>query len=293
MKTLRLVSIIAIAASLAVTGCGKKEAKAPVGQVVATVDGEEITARELQAEMAGMTFPDDKTRKLAEQRALKQIIDRRVLAKEARAQGIDKTPDFAIQQKRAEDTVLVQSYQQSIAKSVPASSPEEAQRFIIDHPDIFAQRKIFVIDQLRTQANLPPALAAQLQPMKSIDEVVALLQANNIPFQRLPNKLDSVGSDPKLVDQIIKLKPGDMFAVPANGVLLINQVKSTTIEPFTGQKATDYATQLLTRQHSQEAVLRQFNAALQKVDGKVEYAKGYAPPAATKAPAATNAPAPK
>ena len=87
-------------ACLALTACdlGKaKEAKAPAGQVVATVDGEEITARELRAELQGMSFPSPQARKSAEQAALQSIIDRKLLAKAAEEAKLDETPDFALQ----------------------------------------------------------------------------------------------------------------------------------------------------------------------------------------------------
>src|SRR5438477_9293992 len=71
--------------------------KTPSGQVVAVVDGREVTLRELRAELAGVSFPDARARKLGEQAALKAIVTRRIVARAAHDQGIDKTPDFAVQ----------------------------------------------------------------------------------------------------------------------------------------------------------------------------------------------------
>src|SRR4029079_16187186 len=69
----------------------------PTGQVVATVNGQEITLRELNAELGAAPPPiDPKAAKAAEQAALRSIIGRKVLAGAAREQGLDKTPDFAL-----------------------------------------------------------------------------------------------------------------------------------------------------------------------------------------------------
>ena len=72
-----------VAATLA--GCSGGE---PKGQVVAKVGKEEVTLRDLQAELGGFKAPDAKTRKLAEQQALNQIIVRKSVANAALEVGV-------------------------------------------------------------------------------------------------------------------------------------------------------------------------------------------------------------
>ena len=117
-------------ACLTLTGCdfgAKAKNKAPTGQVVATVDGDEITMRELRAELAGMTFPDANARKAAEQAALQSIINRKLVAKAALEAELDKTPDFALQKERANELLLAQALQKKIvdeARPPRARKPE-------------------------------------------------------------------------------------------------------------------------------------------------------------------------
>src|SRR5580704_8901481 len=79
MRLSRTAALIPLAC-LAIGGCrvGNPLAKAPTGQVVATVNGEEITARDLQAEMGGATYPDVATRKRAQEAAIGDIIEVKV-----------------------------------------------------------------------------------------------------------------------------------------------------------------------------------------------------------------------
>ena len=124
MKLSRGLAVVAVSA-LALAGCRLpwvSAGKAPTGQVVATVGGEEITVRELNAELAGVNLPDPKTRKLAEQAALRNIIARTILAKAAVDQGVDKTPDFALQKQRAMQGLLVQTLQNKVVASVPPAN---------------------------------------------------------------------------------------------------------------------------------------------------------------------------
>ncbi len=294
-------ALVAAAVCVALGGCHFPGLgggpKAPTGQVVATVDGREITLRELNAEMGTASYPDPKTRKAAEQVALRNIVARTVLANAARAQGLDKTPDFALQKQRAIDTVLAQALQQKLIASVPQPTKEEAQSFVSSHPDTFLERKVFVVDQIR-MPRVPVEVLKTLEPLKTMEEIEAVLSKDNIPHQRGDATLDAVGADPRLVEFVIKLPPNEVFVLPSNEGLLVNRIKETKVIPFTGDPATEYATKWLTRQRTQDSVSRSFNQLLTASASKIQFNKDYAPPKPVKAatppgaaPAATATPA--
>ncbi|MHB8530540.1 MAG: hypothetical protein ACYC8V_13655 [Caulobacteraceae bacterium] len=291
MRTRRALALIPLAC-LAIGGCkfGKPAAKAPTGQVVARVEGQEITLRDLQAEMAGASFPDAKTRKLAEEQALQNIISRKILADEARKEGLDKTPDFALQKERTTDALLAQTLQNKVVASVPPPTREEADRFVADHPDIFAQRKIFTVDQIRFARPNDPAILNALAPLKTMDEVKAFLDADHIESSRDAANLDAVGADPRLIDAIMKLPPNEVFVIPSGQTILVNQIVATRVVPYTGEAAVNYATLLLRRQHAQQAVQRQFGLFGAKAKPSIAINKDYRPaPPPTAGPAAPGA----
>jgi EpsD family peptidyl-prolyl cis-trans isomerase len=267
--------------------------KAPTGQVAATVGGQEITLLQLRAELTGVNLPDDKARKAGEQAALREIIARKLIAAEARNEGLDKKPDFILQKQRLEDTLLAQALQAKIVQDTPAPSTEEANHFIADHPDIFANRKIFTLEQIRMPRPANAAMVQALQPLNTLDEVEAYLKQQNIPYQRQNGTLDAVGADPQLIDAVVKLPANELFVVPTNEGLVVNHIVSTREEPFTGDAAVKYAVQVLTVQHRQQAVRRAFNSIFQRGLATVSYNKDFAPPAKPAAGAAqSGAPAP-
>lgn len=261
--------------------------KPPTGQVVATVDGKEITRLELEAELNGVNTADPKIRKAAEQQALQMIVARTILADEARKQQLDKTPDFALQQQRATDTLLAQSLQNKMITAVPAPSDDEAQRFITDNPDVFAQRKIFAVDTIRMARPTDLSLVKGLEPLKTLPDVDAYLTAHNIEHSRTSGNIDAVGADPRLIGQIVKLPPNEIFLFPGpNGVLLVNQIRDVKIVPFQGPDATKYATAVLKKQRTQQAVSNQMRQIVQADAKQVQYNEAYkpAPQAAPAAP---------
>jgi EpsD family peptidyl-prolyl cis-trans isomerase len=271
--------LLAAAVSMLLVAChfpGGGKPPAPTGQVVAKVGDREITLRELQAEMGNASPSDPKARKAAEQVALSNI-GRIILADAARAQGIDKTPDFDIDRKRALDNLLAQELQQKLAARTPPPSRLEAQDFVNAHPDIFAERKVFTVDQIRMARPSDPSLLKTLEPLKTLEQVEAALTAAKIPYQRSGGTLDAVGADPRLVEEILKLPPNEVFVIPGGTGLLVNQVRETRVIPFIGDQAVDYALQYLTRQRAQESVQKAINELLAAQAGKVQFNKDYAP----------------
>ena len=294
-RSLRISAALAVVLTAGVLGACKLELpgskpKAPTGQVAATVGDQEITVRDLRAEMTGAQSSDPKVAKQAEQATLRNIVGRTVLAKAAIDQGIDKTPDFAIAKKRLVDGLLVQSLQNKIAAQAPPVTKEEADRYVVSHPDLFSQRKIFGIDYIKMPRPADPAIIKALEPLKTLEQVDAQLTAEKIPHQRSTGNLDSVGADPRMIEAFLKLPAGELFVLPVGNALLVNQIKDTKVVPFEGPQASDYAQKLLTKQRVQEAINRDFNGIITKAAPTVRFNKDYAAPAP--APAAATAPAP-
>ena len=95
--------VLAVGIALMASACTKKAE----GQTVAIVNGEEITAAELNAELGNAKIPEGADKNQARSRVLQAMIDRRLLAQQARKDGIDKTPEFLNRQRRATDEWLV------------------------------------------------------------------------------------------------------------------------------------------------------------------------------------------
>jgi peptidyl-prolyl cis-trans isomerase C len=277
--------VLGMATCLLLVGCGKD--KEPKGQVVATVNGEEITAIDLRNEMGNFRAPDAATRKAAESAALEQIIQRKLLVGVAEERKLDKTPDYVQQKQRMEEAFLIRYWQQNVAKAVPPASKEEVASFIAAHPELYAERRVYVLDQIRSPLVRDPALINALKPLKSLPEVAALLTSKNIQFQQGEGQLDLLQTPPELAAQILKLPAGEVFVVPQGNIMTMNQIRETRIVPVTSEVATAHATQYLLAQRTQQAVQRDLGAALsaaRKEKDAVQYAKAYEPQKA--APAA-------
>jgi EpsD family peptidyl-prolyl cis-trans isomerase len=259
------------------------KAAAPTGQVVATVNGEEITLTQLRQEMGNATSTDPKAQKAAEQAALQSIVVRKVLSKAAHDQGLDKTPDYVVRKQKTEELLLVQSLEAKVAAEVPTPTKEEAQSYMNNHPDTFANRKVFTVDQIRFATPADQKQLAGLQPLNTMDEIVNYLNGLHIQFERGQANLDAVGSDPRVVDAILKLPPNEVFVLPGNGMVLVNQLKQTNVVPFTGDTATNFAIATIKAQRTRDVVGSSMAQYMKKAGANISYNAAYRPPPPPKA----------
>ncbi len=282
----RALLLLAVAA-IALAGCSKlgigNSDSAPTGQVVARLDGQEITTLEVNAELAGTTIPPAMARHDAEKLALGNILTRRMLAKEAETRSLDKQPDFQLQQRRAEEQLRVQALARDIASKVATPTRDEAEKFIRENPNLFAERKFYILDQIQFPR---PENVAELgfEDTKTLPQVEAILKANNIPYRRQPASLDTLTANPTFVEEVTKVLDKDpnelfMFATRPQGapspVIMVNQVKETRVQPFTGDKAREFAINHLRNERIQNALKTQVDQLQKTRDERVVFQEGW------------------
>ena len=284
-----IVTTLMVGTALLVAGCGKKgEGGLEKGQVVATVDGKDITVHELNAELQGANLPANiapDQKKQLEQAALQQVVNRRILADIARERGLDKTPMFLLQERRAEENILVQMLQRQMSGAIKQPTQTEIDTFIAQNPDLFADRKIFTIDQIQFEAPRDPEVLKKYQPLTTMDQVEPMLKQEGLEYKRAPSKLDVATANPQLVQQVLKMPKDDIFLIPAGRVMVANKITDTQVQPLTGEQANQLATGLLQQRKFQDLIKRDLEPKVKKAESEVKYQAGFAPPKKPAAPA--------
>jgi peptidyl-prolyl cis-trans isomerase C len=288
------LSAVSIALALSLVACGGKEdAALEKGQVLATVNGTDITVNELNAELLGVPLPGPgEQRKAMEQQALQGLVDRTILADIAREKAIDKSPTYISQKRRADESLLVQLLQRDIASKIAPTTASEAKSFMDSNPDMFAQRKIYALDQIQFQ---PPQDLTKLkayEPLKTMDAIIEQLNRDGLQNRRAPGSLDAATTNPNILRQITALPAGEIFIVPSNGVFVASRVTGSRVEPFTGQKAEQFAMNAVQQKKIAEVTEKELADRMKKARESVKYQAGYGPPKPPAGGAASSA-APK
>jgi EpsD family peptidyl-prolyl cis-trans isomerase len=265
-----VVAAIAVCGVL-VSGCQRKAE----GQTVAVVNGKEITVPELNFALNQAKVPQSADKTVVRTQLLQQLVDRRLLADQARSEGIDKTPEFLNRQRQAEEQLLISMLAARRMNTAQLPSDREVQAFIASHPGMFANRETWNLDQVQYVTPKDQAVIAEIQKTKGIDAIIAVLQSHNLAFKRQKNRLDTATVPSNLYSQISTLPTGEPFVVPVGDRSVASAVMSREPNPFTGDEAKPAAVALMRKQQtakSLEGLLKSLRNS-----AKVEYQPGYAP----------------
>lgn len=257
---------------LACSACDKKAE----GQIVAVVNKEEITASELNAELASSNVARDADKKQATSRALQALVDRRLLASQARADGIDRTPDYISRQRRANDELLIGmlANRQMDAGKLPTSAEIDAIQ--AKQPQSFAKREIWSLDQLLYQTPTDASIQGKIIRTKTMDELVRVLSESAVPFQRGRNQLNTSLIPSEMYGRLAALPPGEPFIVPNGGRSIVSSISARQPAPLIGPAARTEAVNIIRRQSGTQLLEKRLKDL--RTSAKIEYKTGYAPP---------------
>ena len=265
-----------IAAALFLTlifsGCSRE----PSGQVAAVVGDDEITLQEINAEIGNGQIPKGADAKAIQRAALQRIVERRLFADLARDDGLDKRPEYIIRQRQLDDVLLGQLLRDQAGRSIRLPGEAALDKYVAEHPDRFADRKLLRLDQIRFPMPADPAKLRALEPDHSMDAVAATLKGLGIAFERVPATLDSSQIPPTVLARIDALPAGEPFIVPDGGIVSVSVVEGRLPASVVGASARPIAVQMIRNEELVKNLEQRFKA--KKAAVKIEYQPGFEPP---------------
>lgn len=257
--------------SILLAGCDKK----PEGQVAAVVNGDEITLKEINAEIGGANIPPGADTKEIQRSALQRIVERRLLAQSASEDGLDTSPEYLIRSRQVNDALLVQLLGQRAEKSFQVPDQKTIDKFMADNPSMFGGRKMYVVDRIQFALPSDMKQLKVLESAHSMAEVADKLNSLGIRFERGAAKMDSAQLGQQRLDQILALPDGEPFVIPENGMVTVAVI--TGESPIVGNptEMAQIATQALRRQALAKSLEDRLKQARAK--GEIKYQPDFAP----------------
>lgn len=271
MPKLRSVSLVAFASIslLALSACQKKAE----GQVVAIVNGEEITLTELNAEIAELNLPPSADKNVVRSRVLQRMVDRRLLVQAAKEAGLDRDPTYLTQERRMQEQLLVNMYGKKAMDTIRVPDAVMLDRFISTHPNAFADRKRLKLDQLVIDVPSNPQRLKELESAHTLADVATRLTSMGIAFQRSSGTLDTATIAPQVLQRINQLPAGEPFIVPNGGKLVINAIVGVEPVTLTTEQARQVAAQAMRNEELNKIGEQRLKEA--KAKAKIEYQPGF------------------
>jgi len=272
------IALALVAVVAALSGCQKKVG----GQVAATVNGEEITQIQLNGALRGVSpaaLTNAKDKQAAINGVLQQLVDRQILVQQAKADGVDKQPEYAVELQKLQDELTIRMLAAKVAQDIPKADDGAVVKFIGDNPQMFAARQLYALDQIGFPIPKDKAVLTALQPAHTLDAIIAVLNANHITFNRGKGQLDSATLPPEVIKHIASLPAGEPLIMPQNGQVVVAVVTGTSAAPVGDEQAKGIATNMLREKAVREAMDARLNQG--RLTAKVSYGPGFAAPAKT------------
>lgn len=244
-----LAAALVVAFSLA--SCGepqrREEQRPSPGQTIARVNGQEITAHELEAELKDLGpvkagEQTDTTREM-----LRRIIQRTLLAQKAVEKNLHRLPDVMTDLRRTEADVLARAYLfDSLADQMPISK-YDIEDFIEQNPHYFARRKHYIFDQLViAKDQLTDEARQTIATQAGLEQIETALAEMDIGFKRRLNANLASQFPKPAAARIDALGPGEIFFTETRDQMVISKLIESRLQPVPEDEAREIARQLLT-----------------------------------------------
>ena len=206
-----LPAVLLLAAVLA--GCGDRDKESKPGQALASVNGEEITVLQLNEEIQRAGVPAARQQEASKQ-LLQALIDRQLLEGAAEQEKLDRDPKVVQAIDRARALIVAQAYMQKRLANVARPTPAEVEDYYKQHPEFFANRKQFQMDQLVLAAkDLTPEARAAADAARSLEEVAVWLDAHKIKYGRAQVTRSTSDLKPELSKKLLDMPKSQLFSV--------------------------------------------------------------------------------
>ena len=277
----RMVCMSLVAAAAVLSGCGNKEPAGGPSQVVANVNGEEITELQVNQALERQEGLKPDQIELVSRNVVAALVQQEVVLRKARELKIDREQRVVQNVEALKREAVSRAYLERIAEGAAQPSPKEIQAYFDGNPTLFKQRRIYTFHEVSAQiADAQKGdIEAQMASLKSPAELEAFFKAKQIPARSERTTAAAENLPLPLLQRVAVLKPGQGLILPGNGGLRVVLLLSAQESPVTEEQARPAITAYLMGQNKRRAVDMEL-AALRTVT-KVEYFGKYADLAAS------------
>gem|GEM_PF-1604676 len=265
-----------------IAGCSHQTAKDSDSDVAAVVNGIEITKRQVEylyqrAAKPGMSVEQSANLK---RQILSELVHTELLAGKAKTMDLDDTPDYAMALYTAQKNVLAGLAEKKLAGNQSPASPDQAQSVVLNTPQLFAGRKLFVYEEvLFPGVDMPllktlDAMAVGGAPLgRLLDE----LKAKKIPAKKTLIALTSEKIPPPVLSVLSQIKPNTPQVIANKGgkVSMILLLRNAYPTPLEGAPAKRAAMEMIAANQRNAAMSKAMSELLDnaKITYHGEYAK--------------------
>lgn len=272
MRQLAIASTFVLLAA-----CGGGNGTGKASQVAVKVNDGEISVHQVQlaTERELAARPSEQADAVT-RRALESLVQQELAAQAARRQGLDKDPRVVQLMELARREVLARAYQDRLSEAARAPSSDEVDRYFDAKPLLFAQRKLYSLQEtaVNVAAGQADALRRRIEAANTVAQLTEALASDGVRSHTVQLRAAAETVPLALLDKLGGLRPGQSLAVPRPGGLRVLTVIDTQASPVDRATARKPINAFLLNERRM-ALVQQGMAELGK-QGQVSYQGPYA-----------------
>jgi EpsD family peptidyl-prolyl cis-trans isomerase len=280
MAKRRLCLSVLIALVVTLSSCGKADINKASGQIVAKVNGGEISVHQINSAMArGNEIPPDEAKQVGAQ-TLERVIDQELVVQRALKDKLDRDPQVMRSIEDAKRQILARAYIERAFAASSTESREEIRKFYQENPALFERRRIYRVHELVVVVPREKldALKAATAGAKSLQDITGWLKSQNLAFQVAISDRPAEQMPLNLLPQVFEMREGQIAVIPTPRGASVVQLLQTQEASLSEQQATPIIEQYL---HSRKQ-LAVAQAEVKRLRGqaRIEYVGEFEAPRA-------------
>lgn len=259
-----------------VAGCGDKkdeaatDAKAPT-QVAAKVNGTELTVHQVNYALQRIPNLDQEQTKAASLQVVRNLVDQEVVAQKALADKLDRDPTVLSAMDASRRQILAEAYMSRKLGEPAEPSDAEVVDYFDQHPELFAKRKIYRLQEISIKApkDKYDAIRAQLGASRTLEDFANWLKAEDLPVKSAQGVKTAEQLPPQMLPRLAKMPDGQAMVVDTSDGLMVIVLADSQMQPVTLEQAKPAIARLLRTQERQKAAKAELDTL--KAAATIEY----------------------
>ncbi|AZZ92499.1 peptidyl-prolyl cis-trans isomerase, EpsD family [Hahella sp. KA22] len=240
----KFVFLTALTGSLA--GCGGAGEATDATQVVAKVNGSEISIHQLNAILAKQPSQGVSS-DTARAQALDELVEQQVAYDKAVELKLDRSPDVVMAIESMKKSIIARAYLQQVIGALSQPSQEDIHQYYAEHPALFAERKLYSLQEvaIEPRRELLAPLNEKVNSAEQLEDIVSWLKSEGVQYRvnAANRSAEQIGLE--LLTQVARLEDGAMTLFQGPNNYLVVRVTASQQRPVSEEDAKPRITQYL------------------------------------------------
>lgn len=231
-------------------------------QVAARVNSTEITVHQINRALARSRGVTPENASQAKREILERLIDQELAKRQAILKGLDRSPNVILDMEAAKSEILARAYRESLVDYLPQPTPSEVETYYRKHPELFAQRRIFSLEELNFDSSNDVAaeVREQVSRSRSLKEVAGWLQSRGIAVAANRSVRAAEQTALEILPKLQLMKEGETQLFGAGGTRFrLIRVVAFQASPVDQAAAAPRIRQFLINRNSAEVITKEMN----------------------------------